>query len=417
MSVISSEAGERRRLLKPGPDTNGDTMPSLSPDGRALAFCRISNVGYGDIYLVHLTQDLRSSGDPIQITNEKHNIQGLDFTSDGREIIFSSDRAGKTALWRVPARSGGTPEPLALLTEDASQVRIARSAGRLVYVRNSAASAIRRIRISGSAADVTQAEPFLPTSREQADAQYSPDGLRVALGSNRSGSFEIWLANTDGSNPLQLTSFGSSADAGGPTWSPKSDRVAFTVLSHTLNRPEIYWMSVSGRQAVRLSDGISPVWSRDGNWVYFVTGYPASPQIWKISPTGGRRIQVTQNGGVCPQESTDGKFLYYGRDVTCRSLWRLPIGGGEEQHVLDVQGFWSTFTLVGDDIYYMVGADPSSRASIESFRPVTGERKHVATVEKPSIQSNFSVSKDRRFLIYTLTDRETSELMLVEHFR
>ena len=148
-----------------------------------------------------------------------------------------------------------------------------------------------------------------------------------------------------------------------------------------------------GGQPHLLTEGMVPFWSRDGNWIYFVLGFPASPQIWKMSPGGGQPIQVTRNGGFQPKESPDGKFLYYGKDYRLLGLWRVPVAGGEETHVLDIQGDWSLYTLTGEDIYYIAGTLPgqlSPHASIESFRPATGARKHIATIEKP-LRTDLSV--------------------------
>jgi Tol biopolymer transport system component len=179
-------------------------------------------------------------------------------------------------------------------------------------------------------------------------------------------------------------------------------------------------MAVNVGQPRRLTDGSQPFWSRNGNWIYFVSDPDGSPQIWKISPVGGQPAQLTRNGGVLPMESPDGKFVYFAKDMSCRSLWRIPVAGGEEAHVLDIQGAWSRYTLAGDGIYYLAGmlnqARTSPKASIEFFRPASGARKHIASIEKP-VDEPLSVSPDGQFLLYTRQDRETNELMLVENFR
>ena len=167
ITLISLETGERRKLFSAVQHTPGDTMPSFSPDGRTLAFCRESNSGNCEIYLVHLTQDLRASSDPIPLTSEDHDIQGLDFTADGREIIFSSDRLERFALWRIPAFGGGAPRSIIMTGEDAIQPRISRGTGRLVYVRQTAAGTIRRIPVSGSAKGIIRGEQFLTSSRTE----------------------------------------------------------------------------------------------------------------------------------------------------------------------------------------------------------------------------------------------------------
>jgi Tol biopolymer transport system component len=46
--------------------------------------------------------------------------------------------------------------------------------------------------------------------------------------SERSGTDEIWICDSDGSKTMQLTSFGGAAISG-PSWSPDGQKVALTV--------------------------------------------------------------------------------------------------------------------------------------------------------------------------------------------
>jgi hypothetical protein len=179
-------------------------------------------------------------------------------------------------------------------------------------------------------------------------------------------------------------------------------------------------MALNGGQLQRLTEGSIPFWSMDGNWIYFVSDRSGSPQIWKISPTGGQPIQVTRNGGVLPRESPDGKFVYFGKDWNCLSLWRIPVAGGAEVHVLDIQGAWSRYTLAGDGIYYLAGTlknVDSPQVTVEVFRPRTGTRKRITTINQPNRGALLSLSADGQFLFYTRRDRQINELMLVENFR
>lgn len=419
MSLVSPETGERRTVIKPAPHSLGDSIPSISRDGRTLAFCRTTMSGTCDIYLVRLDASVRPSGEPVQLTFENHHITGLDFTADGREIVFSSDRSGKNGLWRIHA-SGGTPQLFALVSGGAMNPNVSRRADRLVYVEQTGASTIWRIPVSGSASGTNEAGPFLSSSRDEQAPQFSPDGGRVVFGSDRSGSWEIWGAAADGSNASQLTTFGLSAGADYPAWSPKSDRLAFEVYSHTTNRFEIYSMALGGSQPQRLTEGRTPVWTPDGNWIYFVSDRNGSPQVWKMTPQGGQPIQVTRNGGALPTVSPDGTFVYFAKDWSGLNLRRIPTAGGDEEHVLDIESGWSRYTLGAHGIYYIAGTSSrpsiSSRGTIEFFQPATGARKHIAIIEKP-IKLPLSLSPDGQFLFYTKLDREINELMMVENFR
>ena len=57
--------------------------------GKTLAFCRTSSSGTGDIYLAHLTPDLRLTGNLIPLTSENHVMAGLDFTPDVDDRVES----------------------------------------------------------------------------------------------------------------------------------------------------------------------------------------------------------------------------------------------------------------------------------------------------------------------------------------
>jgi Domain of unknown function (DUF5050) len=177
-------------------------------------------------------------------------------------------------------------------------------------------------------------------------------------------------------------------------------------------------MALSGGQPQKITEGSVPTWSGDGNWIYFSSDQSGSDQVWKMSPAGGQPVQVSKHGGVRPMESPDGKFVYFTKDDGL-SLWRIPVAGGQEVHVLDIKGGWSGYTLAGDGVYYITGTmrrQTSPQARIEFFQPATGVRKDIVTIEKPD--SDFlSVSPDRQFLLYTRQDRQSSELMLVENFR
>src|SRR5215467_7776377 len=55
--------------------------------------------------------------------------------------------------------------------------------------------------------------------------QYSPDGTKIALESSRSGYWEIWVCERDGTNCNSVTHLKGVADA--PRWSPDGKSLAF----------------------------------------------------------------------------------------------------------------------------------------------------------------------------------------------
>jgi len=56
--------------------------------------------------------------------------------------------------------------------------------------------------------------------------KYSPDGKRIAFVSDRSGHWDIWVSDDDGSNPIQLTNMGGPL-TGFLCWSPDARFITF----------------------------------------------------------------------------------------------------------------------------------------------------------------------------------------------
>ena len=67
---------------------------------------------------------------------------------------------------------------------------------------------------------------FISSTRYDESPQFSPDGKRIAFSSDRSGSGEIWVCDSDGLNAVQLTSLGGPLVTM-PRWSPDGEHIAF----------------------------------------------------------------------------------------------------------------------------------------------------------------------------------------------
>jgi Tol biopolymer transport system component len=77
---------------------------------------------------------------------------------------------------------------------------------------------------------------FIASTRRDERSSYAPDG-RIAFASDRSGSWEIWIAGPDGSSQVRVTNFGGPL-AGFPRWSPDGRHLAFE--SKALGRSRIF---------------------------------------------------------------------------------------------------------------------------------------------------------------------------------
>jgi dipeptidyl aminopeptidase/acylaminoacyl peptidase len=101
---------------------------------------------------------------------------------------------------------------------------------------------------------------------------------KIAFASDRDGSYEIYVMNSDGSNQTRLT---NSSEGGDPCWSPDGTKIAFHSLRD--GNYEIYVMNADGSNQIRLTDNqttdVSPSWSPDADSSElgkFMTGYSSN---------------------------------------------------------------------------------------------------------------------------------------------
>ena len=328
ISLLATDSLERRTLTSPPTQSTGDDLAVFSPDGRTLAFERISNDGVSaDIYLQPVI-----GGEPRRLTFDNVNPRGLAWTADGREIVFSSKRAGPAeSLWRISV-SGGAPERLALGGDNALYPSVSTQGHRLAYVtmKGSIDENIYRIALLGSSNRWSSPTKFISSTQRDTNSQFSPDGKRIAFESSRAGNYGIWVSDSDGTNQIQVT-FSDLELTGTPRWSPDSRQIAFDLKRE--HDWDIYITSLDGGLPRRLtpesSDENVPSWSRDGQWIYFASDRTGKRQIWKAPVEGGEALQVTKQGGFLAFESLDGKFVYYTKDFRdggqlTPGIWRLP---------------------------------------------------------------------------------------------
>jgi eukaryotic-like serine/threonine-protein kinase len=408
--LLNVETLDRRVLAYPSSTCIEALGPAFSPAGDQIASYCADDFGVGGIYIqsVHgvvVRKFQRLDGE----------FGGLTWTSDGKFLVYSLNRF----LWRV-AVMGGHPQKLQF-GQNATAPAVARVGARLAYAQqNSWRNQLNIWRLDLSAPDKAKNVPVkvISSSRGQEEPRISPDAKRIAFLSARSGNSEIWVADSDGSNLIQLTSFGGPT-TGTPRWSPDSRRIVFD--SRASGHVQLYLVDADGGPAQRVQTGTPdasmPFWSHDGRWIYFLVS-ENKKRIWKVAAEGGAAIQLTGDGGDVPQESFDGSRVFYETNFRLRSV---SINGGDEQEYREIgttPGLWfiDRWTPGPNGIYFLDSSKTPATLNLLNLR--TRKISHVSDISGRLTDwgSGPSLSAEGHTLVFATADGMEGDLMLVEGF-
>jgi eukaryotic-like serine/threonine-protein kinase len=384
--------------------------PTFTADGRTLAFVGGRGFLAQDIYTVPV-----GGGTPRRVTTDASHIAGITWSADEREIIFSSNRGGLFSVWKVAA-SGGEPQ-LVTAGEDAYAPTLSRRSGHLAYVRLRVDWNLWRVAGPQSPAPSAASERLIISTREEWQPDFSPDDRRIAFVSSRSGSQEIWVANSDGTGAIQLTTF-RGPPTGTPRWSPDGRRIVLD--SRVGGDSEIFTIGSDGSGLMRItsepSEDVVPSWSRDGRFIYFTSDRGGRQQIWKAPANGGAPVRVLDTPARDIVESQDGRWLYFWRQ---RAIWRVPALGGAETRVAD-HPTWGNW-LLRDDTLYLLNEDAKPRPTIDVVTVSTGVRAVFRELDDWShvwsFPPAFDLSHDGAWFVFGRVDQMQNDVMLIQNFR
>jgi Tol biopolymer transport system component len=260
---------------------------------------------------------------------------------------------------------------------------------------------------------------LISSTQYDSSPQYSPDGGRVAFRSNRSGSNEIWVVDSNGQVPVQLTKFGGPL-TGTPRWSPDGMNIAFDTRPE--GQADIYVVSSIGGTPRRVTrseaEDVVPSWSTDGAWIYFASNRTGAWQVWRVPSSGGQDEQVTRDGGFAAFPSTDGKYLFYAKGRSSAGLWRKQLPSGVEESVIAElkPGFWGCWSVAENGIYFADQTGSSNAGGIFFHDFATQKTRQLVQVPKPFAvgDSAFALSPDRRYILYTQIDESGSDINILE---
>ena len=161
---------------------------------------------------------------------------------------------------------------------------------------------------------------------EEGRPLWTPDGLRIAFRSNREGPFHLFLKAADGTGPEERLTTAPNPDRTAWSFSPDADKLVFSELSdrtYDLQLLQLSNRSIRTLPPTPFFKG-SPAISPNGRWIAYRADETGRDEIYvRPFPNWDTRLaQVSTSGGRAPVWSGDGQELFF---VNGDALMGVPV--------------------------------------------------------------------------------------------
>lgn len=407
-------SGTRKLLRTPTELTEFVSNPSFTTAG-VMGFTETNrDDGSVTLFTWDLGDPSSARGEPEAVHSSSHRVFGAAISPRGDEFLFSSPTPAAT-LWRVPLSTRGPVERVVEAADHSVQPAFSSDGRRLVHGVSRNRSDIWRLELSEPGVAGGPAQRWIRSTYDDIWPDISPDGSRVVFQSDRSGSDQIWMADSEGEQAVQLTDLDSPL-SGSPVWSPSGSRVAFDSMIGA--QWAVFVMNANGSGVRRLTDSslraVRPRWSPGGEWVYFVVlnGAGGTARI----PVGGGPAESVVGDLRHGRLDRSGRFVYGFRDNGAGedTVWRVDLETGREEALFDAPEYAMEASAEG--IYFSRPGLLMEPSPILFYRFSDRQVLEVATPPL-SRARRFGLSPDGRYLTFSQAQDVGGDLMIIQNYR
>ena len=165
-------------------------------------------------------------GEPVRLTTDGDFKQHLQYSPDGKQVLFTRIHEGKMAVWVMTADGKDAKRLLPNLADPHFDAHWSPDGKRIVYVFDKLEGTDGKLSIHACAADGTDDTVLIPHKAFEESPRWSPDGKRVLWVSTRDGHPNLYTVSAEGKDLKRLTS--NPAFDLHPAWSPDGGRIAFS---------------------------------------------------------------------------------------------------------------------------------------------------------------------------------------------
>ena len=368
--------------------------PSLSPDGRWLAFVSDAG-GTPQVWIKNL-----ATGEPVQLTFDDSPASRPRWSAQGDRIVYS--RLGN-GIWSVPSLGG---EPRQII-KDGRNADLSRDGRLLVFER---AGNVFIAGIDGSDTRVWPSPRRLNPYYGDSWPTFSPDSRSIAVFLAEEGRYgDYWILPLNGDAPRRVT--WDFQEGGAPAWTP--DGKSLLIRSSREGSANLWRVSVTDRTLERVTSGagedFDPAVSPDGSTVFFANAKRTWEVVVQDIRSGMQRTVLAKRTLlVLPRFSPDGRRIalagrnsrgdthLFVMDADGSNLRAVTEGTGE----LNIMPQWSG---EGDTLYYY------QVRPTQTFRRISVSSGASREIAPWSFRHQYQAAVDRRerVAVYSFVEHGT----------
>ncbi|MFA7287492.1 MAG: DUF5050 domain-containing protein [Melioribacteraceae bacterium] len=258
--TVNSDGNENTLLMSA--NGVGLNMPNWSADGKKIATWGWLNQSTISIY------SFNSDGSGLSRLTTSANVYDMfpHWSPDGTRITFTRQYPSenyRTDIW-IMNSDGSNPK----FIMEGYQSKWSPDGNKLIYVSNKTGNyEIYTINTDGS-----NQQKITSTQKNEQGPEFSANGSKILYSAYNTGeynTFEIYVMNSDGTNDIELTN--NNAIDTAPRWSPDGLRIVYDSELSAERHTEIYIMNAdgSGQKRLTFSSGNStsafPSWKPKNN--------------------------------------------------------------------------------------------------------------------------------------------------------
>lgn len=278
--VVPATGGEPRQITSDDARIYG---LAWNADGESLFFTSFRRTNQLNLWQI----SLGSKSEPQMISTGGKNLQDLAISPDGKIIAYTEETADEN-IWEIAlSNTAIQPRPLIRSARADLSEQFSPDGGQIVF----ASDRTGNFEIWISDADGKNQRQLTDNNGSSGSPRFSPDGKFIVFDAQTAGNSDIFVVSTNGGTPRRLTA--DSFNNALPAWSVDGNWIFF--LSNRSGDSQIWKIPAAGGEAMQITkQGAFEMFAApDGKTILYSKG-GGKAGLWSVGTDGGNERPIAE---------------------------------------------------------------------------------------------------------------------------